>query len=73
MSDRNPVSTNPATPFANAVQIAVTEYMKDKKEPWIAYKILAAVAIDPETGFKHANLAVATLDRGVARARPWYA
>lgn len=73
---------------------AVAEYMKDLKEPWIAYKILGAGAIDPETGFKHAfesgadficvgmydfqivddvNLAVATLDRGVARARPWCA
>jgi len=66
--------------------------MKDLKEPWIAYKILAAGAIDPKIGFKHAfengadficvgmydfqivddvNLAVAILNRGVARARPW--
>jgi len=71
---------------------AVAAYMKDLKEPWIAYKILAAGAIDPKIGFKHAfengadficvgmydfqivddvNLAVAILNRGVARARPW--
>ncbi|MCP5116470.1 MAG: hypothetical protein GY953_37050 [bacterium] len=73
---------------------AVAEYMKDLKEPWIAYKILAAGAIDPKVGFRRAfengadficvgmydfqivddvNLAVATLNRGVARARPWCA
>jgi hypothetical protein len=29
-------------------------YMKDIEQPWIAYKILAAGAIDPEEGFKYA-------------------
>ena len=29
-------------------------YMKELPEPWIAYKILAAGAIEPKMGFKHA-------------------
>ncbi|MBR9997680.1 MAG: hypothetical protein KFF73_01855 [Cyclobacteriaceae bacterium] len=29
-------------------------YMKNIEQPWIAYKILAAGAINPETGFKYA-------------------
>lgn len=29
-------------------------YMKDRKEPWIAFKTLAAGAIHPKVGFKHA-------------------
>ena len=30
------------------------EYMKNKKQPWIAYKVLAAGAIHPMDGFKYA-------------------
>ena len=30
------------------------EFMKDVKRPWIAYKVLAAGAIHPKVGFKHA-------------------
>lgn len=30
------------------------EFMKDVKKPWIAYKVLAAGAIHPRDGFKHA-------------------
>ncbi len=29
-------------------------FMKDLKQPWIAYKVLAAGAIDPKVGFKYA-------------------
>ena len=29
-------------------------FMKDRKEPWIAFKTLAAGAIHPKVGFKHA-------------------
>ena len=32
----------------------VTEYFKDNATPWIAYKVLAAGAIKPEDGFRHA-------------------
>ncbi len=32
----------------------VIQFMKDRKEPWIAYKILAAGAIEPENGMKFA-------------------
>ncbi len=30
------------------------EYMRDKDKPWIAFKTLAAGAIDPESGFRYA-------------------
>jgi len=30
------------------------EYMKKKKQPWIGFKVLAAGAIHPESGFKYA-------------------
>jgi NAD(P)H-dependent flavin oxidoreductase YrpB (nitropropane dioxygenase family) len=29
-------------------------YMSDLERPWIAYKVLAAGAIDPKAGFNHA-------------------
>jgi hypothetical protein len=32
----------------------VAAFFKDCKTPWIAYKVLAAGALDPETAFKHA-------------------
>ncbi len=32
----------------------VVQFMKDRKEPWIAYKILAAGAIEPAEGMKYA-------------------
>ncbi len=33
---------------------ATIAYMKELKQPWIAYKVLAAGAIQPEIGFKYA-------------------
>ncbi len=33
---------------------ATAEYMRDKKQPWIAYKVLAAGAIQPQSGFAYA-------------------
>jgi hypothetical protein len=33
---------------------ATIEYMKTLKRPWIAYKVLAAGAIHPKNGFRHA-------------------
>lgn len=34
--------------------VATAEYMKQLKEPWIAFKVLAAGALHPKVGFKHA-------------------
>ena len=33
---------------------ATVAYMKELREPWIAFKILAAGAIEPKVGFRHA-------------------
>jgi hypothetical protein len=33
---------------------ATIEYMAEKKQPWIAFKVLAAGAINPRSGFKYA-------------------
>jgi hypothetical protein len=32
---------------------ATAEYMRDKKQPWIAFKVLAAGAIQPKSGFAY--------------------
>jgi hypothetical protein len=32
----------------------VADFFKENETPWIAYKVLAAGAIKPEDGFKHA-------------------
>lgn len=51
---------------------ATIEYMLEKKQPWIAYKVLAAGAIHPRSGFKYAFengadfLAVGMFDFNVA-------
>ena len=44
-------------PYDNMWSIApekTIEFMKTCKKPWIAYKVLAAGAIHPRVGFKHA-------------------
>jgi hypothetical protein len=33
---------------------ATAAYMRDLPEPWIAFKILAAGALEPKVGFRHA-------------------
>ena len=33
---------------------ATAEYMVEKTKPWIAFKVLAAGAIPPKSGFKYA-------------------
>ncbi|MEK7408456.1 MAG: DoxX family membrane protein [Acidobacteriota bacterium] len=34
--------------------VTTATYMRDLRAPWIAYKVLAAGAIEPKAGFKHA-------------------
>lgn len=55
--DKNKITTNEEVMYQNVFCNGPNEtiaYMETLKQPWIAFKILAAGAIDPQVGFKYA-------------------
>ena len=48
------VSVNPNDNYWSLTPEVTNEFMKEGEKPWIAYKVLAAGAIHPRSGFDYA-------------------